>query len=53
MFGSLYLVAFVGSASAVEMVALLVQTGLFDTALSLCQTFKLPLTQVFEGLTFK
>ncbi|XP_062403164.1 nuclear pore complex protein Nup160 [Sardina pilchardus] len=45
--------AIAGSASAVEMVALLVQTGLFDTALSLCQTFKLPLTQVFEGLTFK
>ncbi|XP_063052787.1 nuclear pore complex protein Nup160 [Engraulis encrasicolus] len=45
--------AIAGSASAVEMVTLLVQTGLFDTALSLCQTFKLPLTQVFEGLTFK
>uniref|UniRef100_A0A3B1IPV2 Nucleoporin 160 n=1 Tax=Astyanax mexicanus TaxID=7994 RepID=A0A3B1IPV2_ASTMX len=45
--------AIAGSASAVEMVALLVQAGLFDTALSLCQTFKLPLTAVFEGLTFK
>ncbi|XP_071369421.1 nuclear pore complex protein Nup160 [Centroberyx affinis] len=45
--------AIAGSASAVEMVALLVQTGLFDCALSLCQTFKLPLTPVFEGLAFK
>ncbi|XP_023276143.1 nuclear pore complex protein Nup160-like [Seriola lalandi dorsalis] len=35
------------------MVALLVQTGLFDSALSLCQTFKLSLTSVFEGLAFK
>uniref|UniRef100_A0A8C4HGB1 Nuclear pore complex protein Nup160 n=1 Tax=Dicentrarchus labrax TaxID=13489 RepID=A0A8C4HGB1_DICLA len=42
-----------GSASAVEMVTLLVQTGLFDSALSVCQTFKLNLTSVFEGLTFK
>uniref|UniRef100_A0A8C3AX98 Nucleoporin 160 n=1 Tax=Cyclopterus lumpus TaxID=8103 RepID=A0A8C3AX98_CYCLU len=45
--------AIAGSASAVEMVALLVQTGLFDSALSICQTFKLNLTSVFEGLTFK
>uniref|UniRef100_A0A672YNC0 Nucleoporin 160 n=1 Tax=Sphaeramia orbicularis TaxID=375764 RepID=A0A672YNC0_9TELE len=45
--------AIAGSASAVEMVALLVQTGLFDCALSLCQTFKLSLTPVFEGLAFK
>ncbi|XP_030633341.1 nuclear pore complex protein Nup160 [Chanos chanos] len=45
--------AIAGNASAVEMVALLVQAGLFDTAVSLCQTFKLPLTPVFEGLTFK
>lgn len=35
------------------MVTLLVQAGLFDTAISLCQTFKLPLTPVFEGLAFK
>lgn len=35
------------------MVALLVQTGLFDTSLTLCQTFNLSLTPVFEGLTFK
>lgn len=42
-----------GSASAVEMVALLVQTGLFDSALTLCQIFKLSLTPVFEGLTYK
>uniref|UniRef100_A0A3Q3W6F3 Uncharacterized protein n=1 Tax=Mola mola TaxID=94237 RepID=A0A3Q3W6F3_MOLML len=45
--------AIAGSASAVEMVALLVQTGLFDAAISVCQTFKLSLTPVFEGLTFK
>ncbi|XP_049929502.1 nuclear pore complex protein Nup160 [Epinephelus moara] len=45
--------AIAGSASAVEMVALLVQTGLFDSALSVCQTFKLNLTPIFEGLTFK
>ncbi|KAG9333464.1 hypothetical protein JZ751_011533 [Albula glossodonta] len=42
-----------GSASAGEMVTLLVQAGLFDAALSLCKTFRLPLTPVFEGLTFK
>ncbi|KAA0724099.1 Nuclear pore complex protein [Triplophysa tibetana] len=42
-----------GGASSVEMVTLLVQTGLFDTALMLCQTFNLSLTPVFEGLTFK
>ncbi|KAG3285305.1 hypothetical protein H1C71_008902 [Ictidomys tridecemlineatus] len=46
-------VAVAGSSSAEEMVALLVQAGLFDTAISLCQTFKLPLTPVFEGLAFK
>ncbi|KAM8892398.1 nuclear pore complex protein Nup160 isoform 1-T1 [Spinachia spinachia] len=45
--------AIAGSASAEEMVTLLVQTGLFDLALSICQTFKLNLTSVFEGLTFK
>jgi hypothetical protein len=42
-----------GSSSAEEMVTLLVQAGLFDTAISLCQTFKLSLTPVFEGLAFK
>ncbi|KAJ8344194.1 hypothetical protein SKAU_G00315230 [Synaphobranchus kaupii] len=42
-----------GSAPAVEMVTLLVQAGLFDAALALCKTFRLPLTPVFEGLTFK
>lgn len=42
-----------GSASAVEMVALLVQTGLFDSALTLCRIFKLSLTPIFEGLTYK
>ncbi|XP_003465204.2 nuclear pore complex protein Nup160 [Cavia porcellus] len=46
-------VAVAGSSSAEEMVTLLVQAGLFDTALTLCQTFKLPLTPVFEGLAFK
>ncbi|KAL0968663.1 hypothetical protein UPYG_G00269910 [Umbra pygmaea] len=45
--------AVAGSASAGEMVSLLVQTGLFDCALSLCQTFNLSLTPVFEGLAFK
>ncbi|KAF4009453.1 hypothetical protein G4228_000119 [Cervus hanglu yarkandensis] len=45
-------VAVAGSSSAEEMVTLLVQAGLFDTAISLCQTFKLPLTPVFEGLAF-
>uniref|UniRef100_A0A8B9YK24 Nucleoporin 160 n=1 Tax=Bos mutus grunniens TaxID=30521 RepID=A0A8B9YK24_BOSMU len=45
--------AVAGSSSAEEMVTLLVQAGLFDTAISLCQTFKLPLTPVFEGLAFK
>ncbi|CAB1322805.1 unnamed protein product [Coregonus sp. 'balchen'] len=45
--------AIAGSASAVEMVSLLVQSGLFDCALSLCQTFKLSLTSIFEGLAFK
>lgn len=46
-------VAVAGSSSAEEMVTLLVQAGLFDTAISLCQTFKLPLTPIFEGLAFK
>ncbi|XP_041851953.1 nuclear pore complex protein Nup160 [Melanotaenia boesemani] len=45
--------AIAGSASASELVTLLVQTGLFDSALALCQTFKLNLNPVFEGLTFK
>uniref|UniRef100_A0A673IC20 Nucleoporin 160 n=1 Tax=Sinocyclocheilus rhinocerous TaxID=307959 RepID=A0A673IC20_9TELE len=45
--------AAIAGASSQEMVALLVQTGLFDTALTLCQTFNLSLTPVFEGLTFK
>ncbi|RXM34397.1 Nuclear pore complex protein Nup160 [Acipenser ruthenus] len=45
--------AIAGNASAVEMVALLIQAGLFDAALSLCQTFKLSLPPVFEGLAFK
>ncbi|CDQ65310.1 unnamed protein product [Oncorhynchus mykiss] len=45
--------AIAGSASAVEMVSLLVQSGLFDCALSLCQTFKISLTSVFEGLACK
>uniref|UniRef100_A0A4W4DTZ8 Nucleoporin 160 n=1 Tax=Electrophorus electricus TaxID=8005 RepID=A0A4W4DTZ8_ELEEL len=45
--------AIAGGASAVEMVALLVQSGLFDSAILLCHTFSLPLTPIFEGLTFK
>ncbi|KAK2880678.1 nuclear pore complex protein Nup160 isoform X2 [Channa argus] len=45
--------AIAGSATAEEMVTLLVQTGLFDSALSLCQTFRLNLSPVFEGLAFK
>lgn len=42
-----------GNSTPEETVALLVRAGLFDTAITLCQTFKLPLTPVFEGLTFK
>ncbi|XP_053305363.1 nuclear pore complex protein Nup160 [Spea bombifrons] len=45
--------AVAGSASAEEIVSLLVQAGLFDTAISLCQTFKLSLMPVFEGLAYK
>ncbi|XP_053545274.1 nuclear pore complex protein Nup160 [Bombina bombina] len=45
--------AIAGSSGSEEMVTLLVQAGLFDSAFSLCQTFKLPLTPVFEGLAFK
>ncbi|XP_029379630.1 nuclear pore complex protein Nup160 isoform X2 [Echeneis naucrates] len=45
--------AIAGSVSAEEMVSLLVQSGLFDSALSLCQTFSLSLNLVFEGLAFK
>nr|XP_043873458.1 nuclear pore complex protein Nup160 [Solea senegalensis] len=45
--------AIAGSASAVEMVSLLVQSGLFDSAVSLCLTFDLNLSPVFEGLSFK
>ncbi|KAG2462145.1 nuclear pore complex protein Nup160 [Polypterus senegalus] len=42
-----------GSASADETVVLLVQAGLFDSALSLCHMFKLSLIPVFEGLAYK
>ncbi|XP_069082566.1 nuclear pore complex protein Nup160 [Pleurodeles waltl] len=45
--------AVAGSSAADEILALLVQAGLFDTAVSLCQTFQLDLTPVFEGLAFK
>ncbi|XP_072278003.1 nuclear pore complex protein Nup160 [Pyxicephalus adspersus] len=45
--------AIAGSSSAEEMVSLLVQAGLFDTAVSLCQTFNLSLVPVFEGLAYK
>ncbi|XP_077176981.1 nuclear pore complex protein Nup160 [Paroedura picta] len=47
------LAAVAGSSPPEELVVLLVQAGLFDTAISLCQTFNLSLTPVFEGLTFK
>ncbi|XP_065611600.1 nuclear pore complex protein Nup160 [Cyrtonyx montezumae] len=50
---SLSTAAVAGNSTPEETVALLVQAGLFDTAITLCQTFKLPLTPVFEGLTFK
>eukprot|EP00062_Callorhinchus_milii_P024732 gi/632984957/ref/XP_007909410.1/ PREDICTED: nuclear pore complex protein Nup160 isoform X1 [Callorhinchus milii] len=46
-------VAIAGSALAEELVALLVQVGLFDAAISLCQTFALSLSPIFEGLAFK
>lgn len=42
-----------GSASAVELVLLLVQTGLFDSALSLSRIFKLDLSPIFDALAFK
>ncbi|XP_066487596.1 nuclear pore complex protein Nup160 [Tiliqua scincoides] len=45
--------AITGNSSPMELVALLVQAGLFDTAISLCQTYNLSLRPVFEGLTFK
>ncbi|TKS72896.1 Nuclear pore complex protein [Collichthys lucidus] len=45
--------AIAGSASSSEIVSLLVQSGLFDSALSVSLTFRLNLSPVFEGLTFK
>ncbi|KAJ6665587.1 hypothetical protein lerEdw1_003430 [Lerista edwardsae] len=45
--------AITGNSSPKELVVLLVQAGLFDTAISLCQTYNLSLRPVFEGLTFK
>ncbi|XP_020647772.3 nuclear pore complex protein Nup160 isoform X1 [Pogona vitticeps] len=45
--------AITGNSSPKELVTLLVQAGLFDTAISLCQTYNLSLRPVFEGLTFK
>lgn len=45
--------AIAGGASAAELLVLLVQTGLFDSALTLSQTFSLSVTPVFEGLAFK
>lgn len=42
-----------GNSTPEEALALLIQAGLFDTTITLCQTFKLPLTPIFEGLTFK
>uniref|UniRef100_A0A8C6NZ01 Nucleoporin 160 n=1 Tax=Nothobranchius furzeri TaxID=105023 RepID=A0A8C6NZ01_NOTFU len=45
--------AIAGSVSAPELVLLLAQTGLFDSALSLSQIFKLDLSPIFDALTFK
>ncbi|RMB98016.1 hypothetical protein DUI87_25494 [Hirundo rustica rustica] len=45
--------AVAGNSTPEETVSLLVRAGLFDSAITLCQTFKLPLTPIFEGLTFK
>lgn len=45
--------AVAGSTSAPELVLLLVQTGLFDCALSLSRIFKLDLSPIFDTLTFK
>ncbi|CAH2326036.1 Hypothetical predicted protein [Pelobates cultripes] len=45
--------AVAGRASAEEMVSLLVQAGLFDTAILICQTYNLSLTPIFEGLAYK
>uniref|UniRef100_A0A3Q2PVR1 Nucleoporin 160 n=1 Tax=Fundulus heteroclitus TaxID=8078 RepID=A0A3Q2PVR1_FUNHE len=45
--------AIAGGASAQELVHLLVQTGLFDSALSLSRIFKLDLSPIFDTLTFK
>uniref|UniRef100_A0A803T0I3 Nucleoporin 160 n=1 Tax=Anolis carolinensis TaxID=28377 RepID=A0A803T0I3_ANOCA len=45
--------AITGNSSPKELVTLLVQAGLFDTAISLCQTYNISLKPVFEGLTFK
>uniref|UniRef100_A0A1A7YTS7 Nucleoporin 160kDa n=1 Tax=Iconisemion striatum TaxID=60296 RepID=A0A1A7YTS7_9TELE len=45
--------AIAGSVAAPELVLLLVQTGLFDSAHSLSQIFKLDLSPIFDALTFK
>ncbi|XP_009996786.1 PREDICTED: LOW QUALITY PROTEIN: nuclear pore complex protein Nup160, partial [Chaetura pelagica] len=45
--------AVAGNSTPEETLALLIRAGLFDTAVTLCQTFKLSLTPIFEGLTFK
>ncbi|KAL7991905.1 hypothetical protein Chor_016161 [Crotalus horridus] len=45
--------AITGNSLPKELVALLVQAGLFDMAISLCQTYKLSLRPVFDGLTFR
>uniref|UniRef100_A0A8C5QNX6 Nucleoporin 160 n=1 Tax=Leptobrachium leishanense TaxID=445787 RepID=A0A8C5QNX6_9ANUR len=45
--------AIAGSTSAEEMVRLLIQAGLFNAAIVLCQTFNLSLTPIFEGLAYK
>lgn len=50
---SFHPIIYSGNSSPKELVTLLVQAGLFDTAISLCQTYNLSLRPVFEGLAFK
>nr|XP_057932206.1 nuclear pore complex protein Nup160 [Doryrhamphus excisus] len=45
--------AIAGTASAAELVRLLLDCGLFTCALRLCHTFNVPLSSLFEALTFR
>ncbi|XP_061780964.2 nuclear pore complex protein Nup160 [Nerophis lumbriciformis] len=45
--------AIAGGASAAELVRLLLDCGLFTCASRLCHTFKVPLTSLFEALTYR